>query len=238
MYHIKLEKFEGPLDLLLQLIEGQKLPITEVALAQVTDQYVEYIHTATAINPEEIADFLLVAAKLLYAKSKEILPSAIWEDEDDGVDLAVQLKIYKEYHDASKLIDNMARKEIFTYSSVAPISIKAEAGFYPPNKLSMSFMQELFVSALKKLEPIIYIPKTIIERTITITEKIREIKAAIKEAVSMDFRKLLKKGGKTDTIMSFLAMLELIKQRDIEVDQGDLFSTITIKKLRVQANEK
>ncbi|MFW0862177.1 MAG: segregation and condensation protein A [Candidatus Komeilibacteria bacterium] len=230
MYEIKLEKFEGPLDLLLQLIEGQKLPITEVSLTQVTDQYVEYIHTATAINPEEIADFLMVAAKLLYAKSKEILPSAIWEEEEDGIDLAEQLKIYKEYHDASKLIDKMARKEIFTYSRIAPITKKAEEGFYPPHKLTKSLMKELFSTAIKKLEPVIYIPKTIIEKTITITEKIKEIKLAIKEAVSMDFKKLLSKGGKTDTIMSFLAMLELIKQRDIEVDQNSLFDTITIKK--------
>ena len=231
MYEIKLEKFEGPLDLLLQLIEGQKLPITEVSLTQVTNQYVEYIHTATAINPEEIADFLLIAAKLLYTKSKEILPSAIWEEEDDGVDLTAQLKIYKEYHDASKLLDVMAKKEIFTYSRVAQITRKAKAGFYPSSKITMPLMQELFSVALKKLEPIIYIPKTIIEKTITITEKIREIKAAIKEAISMDFTELLKKGGKTDTIMSFLAMLELIKQQDIEVDQGDLFDPITIKKM-------
>lgn len=230
MYQIKLEKFEGPLDLLLQLIEGQKLPITEVSLSQVTDQYVEYIHTATAINPEEIADFLLVAAKLLYAKSKEILPSAIWEEEEDAVDLTAQLKIYKEYHDASKLIDKMAKKEMFAYSRITPITHKAEVGFYPSSKITMVLMQELFTSTLKRLEPIIYIPKTIIEKTITITEKIREIKEAIKEAVSMDFRNLLKKGGKTDTIMSFLAMLELIKQRDIDVDQGALFDTITIKK--------
>ena len=230
MYEIKLEKFEGPLDLLLQLIEGQKLSITEVSLTQVTDQYVEYIHTATAINPEEIADFLLVAAKLLYTKSKEILPAAIWDEEEDGVDLAAQLKIYKEYHDASKLIDKMAKKEMFAYSRVMPIVRKVEAGFYPSNKITMPLMQELFSNALKRLEPIIYIPKTIIEKTITITEKIREIKAAIKEVVAMDFKKLLKKGGKTDTIMSFLAMLELIKQRDIEVDQGNLFDTMTIKK--------
>lgn len=230
MYEIKLEKFEGPLDLLLQLIEGQKLPITEVSLAQVTNQYVEYIHTATAINPEEIADFLMVAAKLLYAKSKEILPSAIWDKEEDDIDLTEQLKIYKEYHDASKLIDKMAKKEIFTYSRMAPIVKKIEDGFCPPKKLTIFIMKELFNTAIKKLEPVIYIPKTIIEKTITITEKIKEIKLAIKEAISMDFRKLLTKGGKTDIIMSFLAMLELIKQRDIEVDQDDLFDTITITK--------
>jgi len=230
MYEIKLEKFEGPLDLLLQLIENQKLEITEVSLAQVTDQYIEYIHAATAINPEEIADFLLVAAKLLYLKSKEILPSAIWDEEED-VDLERQLKIYKEYHEASKLIEKMARAENFTYSRLAPITRKAEVGFYPPKKLTLDLMKNLFIEAIKKLEPVIYIPRTIIEKTITITEKISQIRAAIKERLSMDFKSILKKGGKSDIIISFLAMLELIKQRDIEVEQDGLFNNITIKKL-------
>jgi len=229
MYHIKLEKFEGPLDLLLQLIEGQKLPITEVALAQVTDQYVEYIHQATVINPEEIADFLLVAAKLLYLKSKEILPEAIW-DEEDEIDLAKQLKIYKEYHEASKILDKMAKVQNFTYSRITPFKKKLEVGFYPPQNLQLAAMKEMFSNALLRLEPIISIPKSIIEKTITITEKINEIKLFIKQSIATDFKKILGKGSRADVVISFLAMLELIKQRDIEVEQEGLFNSITIKK--------
>jgi segregation and condensation protein A len=230
MYQIKLEKFEGPLDLLLQLIESQELAITEVSLAQVTDQYIEYMHAATALNPDEIADFLLVAAKLLYLKSKEILPSAIWDEEED-VDLEKQLKIYKEYHDASKLIEKLARAENFTYSRLTPVSRQAEAGFYPPHNLTLELMKNLFADAVKRLEPLIYIPRTIIEKTITITEKISQIRSLIKEKLSLDFKAILQKGGRSDTIISFLAMLELIKQRDIEVEQDTLFSSIKIKKL-------
>lgn len=229
MYKIKLEKFEGPLELLLQLIENQKLEITEVSLAQVTNQYIEYIHTATAVNPEEIADFLLVAAKLLYMKSKEILPGAIW-DEEEEIDLEKQLKIYKEYYEASKVIDKMAKAENFTYSRLAPIKKEIEAGFYPPKKLTKAIMRDLFSNALKRLEPIIYIPQAIIAKTITITEKIKQIREAIKKSISLNFKELLKKGGKADAIISFLAMLELIKQQDIEVYQEGLFNDITIKK--------
>jgi segregation and condensation protein A len=229
MYQIKLEKFEGPLDLLLKLIENQKMEITDVSLATVTNQYVEYIHAATAINPEEIADFLLVAAKLLYLKSKEILPDAIW-DEEEEVDLAKQLKIYKEYHDASKILDTMAKAENFTYSRVVPLKKKIIAGFYPPKSLKLESMKEMFSNALQRLEPVINIPKSIIEKTITITEKISEIKQAIKNSLAMDFKKILGKGSKSDIVITFLAMLELIKQRDIEVEQDGLFNSITIKK--------
>ncbi|MFH1668072.1 MAG: segregation/condensation protein A [Candidatus Komeilibacteria bacterium] len=229
MYQIKIEKFEGPLDLLLQLIENQKMEITDVSLAMVTDQYVEYIHAATVINPEEIADFLLVAAKLLYLKSKEILPDTIW-DEEDEVDLAKQLKIYKEYHEASKILDKMAKGQSFTYSRITPFKKKLEIGFYPPQNLQLAAMKEMFSNALLRLEPIISIPKSIIEKTITITEKINEIKSFIKQSLATDFKTILGRGSRADVVISFLAMLELIKQRDIEVEQEGLFNSITIKK--------
>ncbi|PIZ99262.1 MAG: hypothetical protein COX77_02015 [Candidatus Komeilibacteria bacterium CG_4_10_14_0_2_um_filter_37_10] len=231
MYQIKLEKFEGPLDLLLQLIEDQELPITEVALAQVTDQYVEYIHSAAAINPEEIADFLLIAAKLLYLKSKELLPLAVLEEDQDIADLEQQLKIYKEYHDASKLLEKMVKQEKFMYSRLLPFSHQLESGFYPPTNLPLQNMAEIFTQVLRRLEPIINIPRSIIEKTITVTEKINQIKNYIKQAITFDFRKLLKQGSRTDVIISFLAMLELVKQKDIEAEQNDLFGNITIKKI-------
>ncbi|MFW0837925.1 MAG: segregation and condensation protein A [Candidatus Komeilibacteria bacterium] len=231
MYKIKLDKFEGPLDLLLQLIEQQELSITEVSLAQVADQYIEYIHSATVINPEEIADFLLVAAKLLYLKSREILPDMLWEEEEE-VDLERQLKIYKEYYEASKKLDKLARQENFSYSRLAPLRhAKEGSSVAMPTGLTGEKMSELFKNALTRLEPIIKIPRSIIEKTITITEKIKEIREALHNAVTFDFRKLVKKGGRSDVIISFLAMLELVKQSDIDVGQDGLFDEIVIKRL-------
>lgn len=231
MYHIKIEKFEGPLDLLLQLIEDQELPITEVSLAKVTDQYIEYIHSATAINPEEIADFLLIAAKLLYLKSKELLPNSVLAEDQEITDLEQQLKIYKEYHEASKLLEKMALQENFIYSRLLPLSRQLESSFYPPTNLKLSAMSEIFALALRRLEPIINIPRSIIEKTITVTEKINFIKNYIKQAIQFDFKKLFKQGSRSDVIISFLAMLELVKQKDIEAEQSDLFGNITIKKI-------
>ncbi|MCR4280631.1 MAG: segregation/condensation protein A [Candidatus Komeilibacteria bacterium] len=233
-YHIKIEKFEGPLDLLLQLIEQQKMDITEIALNKVTDQYIQYIHEASSINPEELADFLLVAAKLLYLKSKEIIPSAIWEEEEMSVDLETQLKIYKEFHEASMKLEKMAIAQNFTYSRFLPLKQQVEPGFYPPRELDLNFMRDLFANVLKRLEPIISIPISIIEKTITVTEKIMQIKEAIRQSLSINFHKLLEKGNRSDVIVSFLAMLELVKQQEVDIDQATLFSDITIKRLQAR----
>ena len=113
----KLEQFEGPLDLLLQLIEDQKLEITNISLAQVTDQYIQYLNHAHDLRPEDLADFLVVAAKLLYLKSRALLPALrLDEEEADAGELEKQLKIYKEYLDASKKIEQMIKAGHFAFA--------------------------------------------------------------------------------------------------------------------------
>jgi len=124
----------------------------------------------------------------------------------------------------------MAKVQNFTYSRITPCKKNLEVGFYPPQNLQLAAMKEMFSNALLRLEPIISIPKSIIEKTITITEKINEIKLFIKQSIATDFKKILGKGSRADVVISFLAMLELIKQRDIEVEQEGLFNSITIKK--------
>src|SRR3989344_4119781 len=95
-YTFKLEEFEGPLELLLKLIEDEKLDITTISLAKVSDQYLAYIKNEEELPSEEVADFLVVAAKLIYVKSKYLLP-ALQLEEEDGEDLEQQLKIFREY---------------------------------------------------------------------------------------------------------------------------------------------
>jgi len=96
MHQISLEQFEGPLDLLLQLIEKNKLQVTEISLAQITDQYLDYIAGSEQVASEEMADFLLIASKLIYLKSKYLLPDLSLVDEDDADSLEKQLKIYRQ----------------------------------------------------------------------------------------------------------------------------------------------
>src|SRR5574344_1562914 len=105
MMELKLEKFEGPLGILLKLIEQEELDITEIALASIADEFLAYVETSENIGPEEMADFLVMAARLLYIKSKALLPYLVSaEEEEEITELENQLKMYKEFVDASSKI--------------------------------------------------------------------------------------------------------------------------------------
>jgi len=219
------------LDLLLQLIEQEELDITKVSLAKVTNQFIEYVNSAGELNPDEVADFLLVASKLLLIKSKILLPSLNINDEEAS-DLEKQLKIYKEYYEASKVIEGLIKKKCFAFAREKPIRVFTRK-FSPPKKLRLEDLKIIFLDVLKRIEPIVNLPRDVIRKTMTIAEKINQIKNYILKKVSFGFRKLLNNGGnKTEVIVSFLAMLELVKQRVIEVRQKEMFEEIEIRKIR------
>jgi len=230
MYRIKIEQFEGPLDLLLQLIEEQKMDITQVALSKVTEQYIAILDENKDIPPEELADFLLVAAKLLLIKSKALLPYLSPEEEDLGSELESQLKMYQLFYEVSKVIHKMILKKRFCYFRetshlVTPI-------FVPPENIGTQDLCRFFNLILKNIEPIIEIPREALHRTISIREKINQIKDFILKSEAMNFKNLIAQAkSKTEIIVTFLALLELVKQRDIAVVQENIFSEITIKKI-------
>src|SRR3989339_2104859 len=109
--NFKIDKFEGPLGLLLQLIESQELDITEISLAKIADQYIEYIRGDKGIGPEELADFLVVAAKLLLIKSRALLPFLKGEAEEEIEEFEQQLRMYKEFLAAAKKIEAIIGKK-------------------------------------------------------------------------------------------------------------------------------
>jgi len=232
-YNIKLEQFEGPLDLLLKLIEDQELNISEVSLAKVADQFLTYVNQAEELNPGEVADFLVVASRLLLLKSKILIPSFEIEDEEIG-SLERQLKIYKEYYEASKVINSMLKQNNFMFSRLKPIRVFTPE-FSPPKKLGLKDLGIIFQRVVNKLEPIVNLPKEIIKKTISIKETIKHISDLILKSVSLNFKQLLSKGDKTEVIISFLAMLELVKQRTVLVEQDDgLFTDIIVRKVVVE----
>lgn len=230
-YNVKLENFEGPLDLLMSLIDESKLDISEISLAKITDQYLNYIKNNESLGIAEIADFLLIASKLIYIKSKLLLPDLInSQDEEDSKELERQLKIYKEYYEAKKLIGKMILKKNFSYSRTTKL-VKIKKEFIPPEKLEIEELEKRFEKLISFIKPIIKIPAKTINRTINIKEKIDSIYEKINKLSFMRFSECLKdKKDKIEIIVSFLAMLELIKQRTILVEQNNLFDEITINK--------
>lgn len=227
MYKIKIEQFEGPLDLLLQLIEREELDITKVSLAQVTEQYLKYLKQVEILYPEELADFLVVAAKLLLIKSKVLLP--MLELEEDEAILEKQLKLYKEFYEASKKINKILLKKKFSFSRQESKDQLLEPIFTPPENITPSNLRDLFADVIGKIEPIIKLPKEIIEKTISIQEKIKHIQEMILHQSCLNFKNLLNgTKSKTEVIVTFLALLELVKQKAVAVTQDNIFDDIKI----------
>ncbi len=229
-YSFSLENFEGPLDLLLSLIDESKLDVSDISLAKITDQYLDYVKNNQTLSMEEIADFLIISARLLYIKSKLILPEAFLSgvEDDDEQDLARQLKIYKEYHDAKKVIQKIINKNNFTYSRIVPL-VKIKKEFVPPKNISANDLKLTMEKLISSIKPILQLPKKLIDKTINIKEKIDHIQELLSRGESVRFSEFIKdKGNKTEIIVSFLAMLELIKQRTLSVNQDYLFEEIII----------
>ncbi|KPJ85709.1 hypothetical protein AMJ57_02065 [Parcubacteria bacterium SG8_24] len=227
---MKLDKFEGPLDLLMQLIEGEELDISEVSLAKVTDSYLKFLDDNPDLPPGELADFLVVASRLLLLKSRILLPFLqVGEILDEGDDLASQLKIYKEYLEATERIKGIIGRRGFTF--VHDRLPKVEIGFSPPKRLSSGQMAEVFRGLIDRLSPLVRVSRRVVEKTVSIHEMIRQLQQMISRSQRLSFRKVLDTArSRTEIVVSFLALLELIKRRTVTVSQGLQFEDITIEK--------
>jgi segregation and condensation protein A len=230
MHKITLEQFEGPLDLLLQLIEKNKLQITEISLAKITDQYLTLIEGADNLVSEEVADFLLIASRLIYIKSKYLLPDLALETDDDTASLEKQLKIYRQYFEASKAINKLYNnKHRHSWSRQQAMKLPVKQEFVAPLSTNINILNSIFVDVLGRIERFVNIPKVVMQKAISIGEKILHLKEFIKDKLEVKFSHLVTdSNNKMETIVSFLAMLELIKQREIMAEQDNMFGEINI----------
>lgn len=224
---IKIEKFEGPLDLLLQLIELEKLNITEVSLSHITEQFLGYLDKMEKDRSEELADFLVIATKLVYLKSRTLLPY-LYPEEDEGPSLADQLKMYQQYIEASKKINVLWENNQMAYGRIEP-PIKFKEFVLPLNSRAddlLLAMQKL----VARLRPINPLPKITIDRAISVKQKVDAIWAALKEHKKMNFQDILDNAhSKTEVIVSFLALLELVRDSKAYINQDNSFSNMEVR---------
>jgi segregation and condensation protein A len=233
-YQVRLAVFEGPLDLLLQLIEKHQLDITTVALAQVADQYLDYIGLLPEVDPALLADFLVVAARLLLIKSKALLPKPPLEpeeeEEDDAETLARQLLEYKRFKEIAAQFRRWEQAGLRTYVRAAPLS-KSGLNLAPRLSLegvSLDDLSEALRAALTRLTPD-HPTESIAPILWSITDKI----AAIQQALSREGRASLQSllagaASRLEAIVTFLALLELMKTREVKVAQDATFGEILI----------
>ena len=229
-YKIKLEQFEGPLDLLLSLIEDQKLDVTRVSLAKVADQYLEYIKSKEDISLENLAEFLSIASKIILIKPKALLPLLEFseEEEEEIKDLEKQIAEYKKFKDISKRIKSMADARRICFSREGFLGI--QAFFYPPKDINTFDLKKAFSKVLMEIPVIEKLEEEMVKEVITLEEKIGHLQEMLQKKIETSFSEVTANAkDKIEIVISFLAMLELVKQKLIQVEQSDLFSEIKLK---------
>jgi segregation and condensation protein A len=233
-YQIKLEKFEGPIQLLLELIEKEKLEITELSLARVTDQYLEHIRSNENIHLENLADFLSVASRLILIKSRALLPSLTFDDDEEEEirDLARQLEEYKKFKLASIKLGSMASRFRVACSREGYLGVRSV--FYPPEDVNAYDLKKYFQKILDEIPVIEKLQEELVLEVITLEEKIADLEQTMRKKIETSFSDIVANAkDKIEVIVSFLAMLEMVKQRIIQVEQKDLFKDI---KLSIKEN--
>ena len=240
---VKLQVFEGPLDLLMHLIDKNKIDIYDIPIVTITEQYMDYINAMQRDDMEVTSEFLVMAATLIDIKCKMLLPKEVNEDgeeEDPRAELVEKLLEYKMYKFmADELKDRQQEadmqwfrsrnipKEVSEYE--APIDFSDLIGDATLSKLN-SIFQELLKRQEDKVDPIRSRFGNIEKEEIDMDAKTLDIKAYIREHDRFSFRQLLEKQhSKTEIIVTFLVMLEEMKLGEIEIEQDETFGDIIIK---------
>lgn len=225
-FTIKQNSFEGPLDLLLDLIEKRKLFVNDVSLAKVADDYIAYVQNLGEFPVADSAHFVLVASTLLLIKSKSLLPTLTLTTEEQASidDLEKRLKIYERMRDLAQKV-----KPLFGTHIMYPRGDKKQVPVFSPDA-DMTLQNILaaagrVLSSLPKKE---FLPKVVVDKVISLEVMIESLTKRVSESLKMSFREFsgAHKGDRVNVIVSFLAMLELVKQGVIDVTQEKHFDDI------------
>jgi segregation and condensation protein A len=227
-YQVKLTVFEGPLDLLLQLIERRELDITTVSLAAITDQYLEYIGEMVNVEPDVLTDFLVIAARLILIKSQALLPRPPEPDEEEqdlGQDLVRQLQEYKRFKEIAVLLKERDDKGLHSYIRLATTGITPRVQI---EGVVLDDLVQAMRNVLTALPDEVAAPE-LARQQYTIAEKITVIADAIAGRGRVTLQRLLSTvKTRIEAIVTFLALLEMIKQQRVQVEQAQVFGEIMI----------
>lgn len=229
-YQVQLPVFEGPLDLLLHLVEREELDITTVALAKVTDQFLSYLEQLGQRQARELASFLAVAAKLLLIKSLALLPRPPVppsEAEDVGDEMVRQLQAYKRFKEVAALLHEREQEGLRGYVRIAPLP-RPE----PQLDLGSTTLSDLLAIVREALDamPAPPVDEVVTPVKVTVAEQITRIEGQIARRQRVCFREFLSEAStRVEIIITLLAVLELVKQKRARVRQEEIFGEIFIE---------
>lgn len=229
-FKVRVGEFEGPLELVLDLIEKRKMHISDVSLSQVADEFIEYIKSFEEFPIADSADFILVASTLLLIKSKSLLPNLQLTEEEQGSieDLENRLASYKKYKELTVGIGKMFGNFLYFAEEKKRVSV----GFFPTSDISLLSIKNALLEVLQNMPAKIEeLPKVVVEKIISLEEMIGNLSERIKTSLRTSFSDFagVGKAEKINIIVSFLAMLELVKQGMVRVNQDKHFEDIQIE---------
>ena len=237
-YEIKIENFEGPLDLLCHLIDKNKMNICDIKISEITDQYIEFLNNMEKLNLEITSEFLIMASTLLYLKSKTLLPVEKEEEkeltEEELLRRIVEYKKYKEITNVLKENFELYSKRIFKLPETIEL---------PKQQLEKKYTRDLipkvYEEVIKKNEQRINknaknIQKIAITDTYTVAGKVKEMYKALIKNKKFVFNKLFpeERCNKNEIVTAFTGLLELSRRNKVYTSQNELFGDITVKKIK------
>ncbi len=235
-YKITIENFEGPLDLLYELITKKKLKIEDISIIEITEQYIEYIGLIDKENIDIAVDFISMATKLLDIKSRFLLYLEHSTEENPAENLVLQLERYKVFKDASEYIrSKILYDDNKFYRKKAELVFEDEIDF---SNISLDKMIELLPSLFTQEEDEykdrkeFELKEIVKKKNISLNEKIKDVRSYIQNKKVVSFSEIVESDDKDNIIAAFLCILEMIKGKEIEVRQEGTFDNIIIKKIR------
>lgn len=235
-YTVRLPVFEGPLDLLLHLIKHHKLDITAVSLAAVTEQYLKYVEQLEEIDPRTLAEFLTVAAQLMLIKSRQLLPQPepeeMPEEEDPAEALARRLEEYQQFKQVAAGLRDREDKGLRGYGRVTPAPGPTVAPRLDLSDTGPADLAKSLQALLEQRPRVASVDKVVRPLRITVGEKIEMLRKALTRRKSVRFHQLIRRASsRQEVIVTFLAMLEMIKQHRLVVHQERLFGEIMLERV-------
>lgn len=226
-YNVKTDVFEGPLDVLLSMIEKRKLSISDISLAKVADDYVNYVRSQTDFPLADSASFILVASTLVLIKSKSLLPTLSLSEEEEHTieDLETRLTLHQQYKQKAEEL-----KKLFGANILFGAIPKKQTTvvFAPDRRTNITSLQQVILNMIAQMPKPLTVAHTTVRKVISLEEAIVSLTERIGRHLKMNFREFagVGKQEKVSVVVHFLAMLELVKQGVIEVKQDRAFHDI------------
>lgn len=233
MYRVKLPIFEGPLDLLLHLIKKNEVEIIDIPVATITEQYLAYLEAMHELSLDIAGEFLVMAATLTLIKSRMLLPPSEEDEEEEAdprADLVRQLLEYQRYREAALALSErpLLHRDVFVREAAMDAEAADGSGELPRLKVTTWELLDAFRNVLKRARPE-SVHEVLVER-ISLRDRVRTLLQALSVARSLDFESLFEDDGtRFEIIITFLAVLELMKMGAARATQAERFGRIVIE---------